>query len=92
MQRKIILDFNKKENYVIHINKLKEDLNKGIKLLKVHYCLKFEQKPWLAPYIELNTNQRKLATNNFDKDFFKLMNNSIFGKQWKMLEIELITK
>ena len=59
--KKLILDFNDKHKYVIHISKLKEDIKKGIRLKKIHRCISFKQKAWLAPYIELNTNLRKQA-------------------------------
>ena len=71
--------FNKKQ-YVVHIRALSQALNHGLILKKVHRVIQFEQSPWLKPYIEMNTRLRKDATNEFEKDFFKLMNNSVFGK------------
>ena len=67
--------FNKKK-YVVHINALKQALNHGWKLKKIHRVIKFNQKEWLKPYIDMNTELRKAAK----KQLFKLMNNSVFGK------------
>ena len=64
----------------MHIKSLKQALNYGLKLKKVHRIIEFNQEAWLKPYIDINTELRKLAINDFKKDFFKLMNNSVFGK------------
>ena len=76
---KLICSIEDKE-YVIHIRALKQALNHGLKLKKVHRVIQFNQKAWLKPYIDMNTKLRKEAKNDFEKDFFKLMNNSVFGK------------
>ena len=81
---KLICSIEDKEKYVIHIRALKQALNHGLKLKKVHRIVQFKQKAWLKPYIDMNTELRKKAQNEFEKNFFKLMNNSIFEKQWKM--------
>ena len=69
-----------KENYVIHIRALTQVLNNGLVLKKAHRVIKFYQDAWLKPYINMNTKLRMEAKNDFEKDLFKLMNNSVFGK------------
>ena len=78
--KKLVCNLNGKKNYIVHINVLKEALDHGLKLKKVHRVIEFEQESWLKEYIDVNTELRKKATNDFEKDFFKLMNNAVFGK------------
>ena len=77
---KLISHFKPHKNYVIHYRNLRQCLEMGLKTTKVHRGISFNQSPWMEPYIKKNTELRKTAANSFEKDFFKLMNNSVFGK------------
>ena len=78
--KKLVCNLYDKKKYVVHINSLKQALNHGLKLKKIHRIIEFNQEAWLKPYIDMNTELRKLAKNDFEKYLFKLMNNSVFGK------------
>ena len=77
---KLIPNLKDKTKYVIHYKNLIQCLRAGMKLKKIHRGIKFIESEWMRSYIEMNTNLRTKAKNNFEKDFFKLMNNSVFGK------------
>ena len=77
---KFVCTLRDKEDFVVHIRILKQALNHRLVLKKVHRVIEFKQEAWLKPYIDINTELRKKAKNDFEKDFFKLMNNPVFGK------------
>ena len=77
---KLVANFHDKTEYVIHIRNLKQALNHALVLKKVHRVIKFNQNAWLKSYIDMNTDLREKAKNDFEKGFLKLMNNAVFGK------------
>ena len=78
--QKLVPNLNDKKKYICHYRNLRLYLELGLKLKKVHRVLQFEQEAWIKPYIEFNTNKRALSKSDFEKSFFKLMNNAVFGK------------
>ena len=79
-RHKLAPNLHNKTNYVIHCCNLKLYLELGLRLTNDHYVLLFDQSPWLKNYINFNTRQCTAAKNDFEKDFFKLMNNAVYGK------------
>ena len=77
---KLICHFKPRKNYVVHYRNLRQYLEMGIRLTAVHRGISFDQSCWMEPYIRKNTEIRKTAANSFEKDFFKVMNYSVFGK------------
>ncbi|KAL4092502.1 hypothetical protein QTP88_027003 [Uroleucon formosanum] len=93
--RKLMATFEDKKNYIVHYQSLQQAIANGLIVEKVHRVLEFSQSPWLAQYINLNTEMRQKAKNDFEKDFFKLMNNAVFGKTMesvrKRIKMELVS-
>ena len=92
---KLVPNLRDKKNYVIHIQALNQALQHGLRLDGIHRAIEFDQSPWLKTYIDFNTQLRTTATNDFEKDFFKLMNNLVFGKTMENIRkhrnIKLVT-
>ena len=93
--KKLVCNLFNKKKYVARINALKQALIHGLKLKKIHRVIEFNQKEWSKPYIDMNTELRKAAKNNFEKDLFKLMNNSVFEKTMENIrkhrDVKLVT-
>ena len=93
---KLTPNLRDKTNYVVHYRNLKFYLEQGLVLTKIHRVLTFKQSAWLKSYIDFNTQQRTTSTSDFAKDYYKLMNNSVFGKTQENLRnrisVEIITR
>ena len=84
--KKLIPNLGNKTNYVIYYKNLRLYLSLGMKLTKIHKVLKFKQSDWMKKYIDFNTEKRMNCANDFEKDFFKLMINSVDGKAMENLQ------
>ena len=82
---KLVLTLDDKDNYVVHYRTLQLYLQLGMKLKHVHKVLQFQQRPYLKPYIDFNTDCRKHAKTEFEKDFYKLLNCAIFGRFYQCI-------
>ena len=83
--KKLIPNLSSKTNYVVHYINLQLYLFLGMKLTKIHRVLKIKHSDWMKKYIDFNTEKRMNAANDFEKDFFKLMINSVYGKTMENL-------
>ena len=92
---KLVCNLHNKKKYVVPIKSLKQALNHGLKLKKIHRIIEFNQKAWLKPYIDRDTELGKLAKDDFEKDLFKLINNAVIGKTMENIrthrDIKLVT-
>ena len=92
---KLVPNLMPKKNYVIHYRNLQYHLSQEWVLRKVHRILEFKQIAWMKPYIDFNTQKRKEATNEADKNLFKLLNNVVYGKTMenmrKIIKIRITT-
>ena len=78
--KKLICDWSDKKNYLVHYRMLKFYIRYGMIVDKVHSVISFKQSRWLEKYISFNTQKRNKAKNDFEKDFYKLLNNAFYGK------------
>ena len=90
--RKLLLTHFNREHYVVHYAILKFYLQQGMVIDKIHKIIKYRQKAWLKPYIDFNSNKRATAQNNFEKDYYKLKNNALFGKTMEDVRKRIIYK
>ena len=79
-EEKLVPNLQDKKKYVIHVKALKQALDHGLVLEIIHRVIQFRQSAWTKEYIDFNTRLRTVAKNDFEKDFYKLMNNLVFGK------------
>ena len=86
--QKLITNLRAKHQYIVHYRNLKFYIRQGLQITHIHKVLSFDQSPWLKPYITFNTTKRSQATSVFEKDFFKLLNNSVFGKTMQKVRKE----
>ena len=94
-EEKLVPNLNNKKRYVVHIKALDQALKHGLKFKKVHRVIEFQHSKWMKTYIMLNTRLKKTAKNEFEKNYFKLMNNSVFGKKMENIrnhkDMKLVT-
>ena len=86
--KKLIPSLGNKTEYVLHYRNLQLCLSLKMKLTKIHRVLKFKQSDWMKKYIDFNTEKRKNTAYDFEKDFFELIINSVYGKNWETYEKE----
>ena len=93
--KELISNLSNKTNYILHYRDLQLYLSLGMKLTKIYRVLKFKQSDWMKNHLDFNTEKRKIVPNSFEKDFFKLMINSVYGKTMenlrKRIKVRIVT-
>ena len=84
--KELISNLSNKTNYILHYRDLQLYLSLGMKLTKIYRVLKFKQSDWMKNHLDFNTEKRKIVPNSFEKDFFKSMINSVYGKTIENLQ------
>ena len=82
---KMVPNLHDKDRYVLYYRNLQLYMSLGMRLAKVHRAVRFDQSPWMEPYMWTNTELRKKAASDFEKDLYKLINNSVLGKTMENL-------
>jgi hypothetical protein len=77
---KLVPHLGDRSHYVLHSSALRFYMEQGMNLIRVHRVIRFRQLDWMKPYVDACSSLRALATNDFEKDFFKIMVNSVYGK------------
>ena len=89
---KLVPNLRNKDRHVLHYRNLQLYMSLGMRLTKVHRAHRFDKSPWMEPYIRMNTELWKKAASGFEKDLYKLMNNSVFGKTMENLRKRVAVK
>ena len=87
--KKFICDWTDKKNYSIHYRMLKVYVRHGMIVDKIHEIISFKQSKWFEKYISFNTQKRNKAKNEFEKNFYKLLNNAFYGETMEKLRNRL---